>query len=85
MLLNTGGSVNAGLAQIHAKHSLVIGVGTDILFPMEQQREIAEGLQKAGKSVDLVELDSSYGHDSFLVDADHFAPVVKNFFNGVKP
>ncbi len=79
-----GGSVNAGLAQIHAKHSLIIGVGTDILFPLEQQREIAEGLQKAGKSVDLVELDSSYGHDSFLIDAEHFSPIIKNFFDGIK-
>ena len=79
-----GGSVNAGLAQVHAKHSLIIGVSTDILFPLEQQREIAEGLQKAGRSVELVELDSSYGHDSFLIDADRFAPVINEFFNNIK-
>ena len=79
-----GGSVNAGLARVHAKHSLIIGVSTDILFPLEQQREIAEGLKKAGSSVDFVALDSSYGHDSFLVDADCFTPPVKKFFADIK-
>ena len=78
-----GGSVNAGLARIHAKRSLIIGVSTDILFPLEQQSEIAEGLKKAGSSVDFVALDSNYGHDSFLVDADYFAPVVENFFAAI--
>lgn len=75
-----GGSVNAGLAMIQAKNSLVIGVETDILFPIQQQQEIAEGLQKAGRPVEYVRLDSINGHDSFLVDEAHFAPVMRRFF-----
>ena len=78
-----GGSVNAGLARIHAKRTLVIGVTTDILFPIEQQRQIADGLVKAGREVTYRELPSIYGHDSFLVDADNFSPVVAEFFSGV--
>lgn len=76
-----GGSINAGLARIHARRSLIVGVNTDILFPLEQQREIAEGLKKAGRAVELVELESNYGHDSFLIDANSFAPVCRNFFD----
>ena len=74
-----GGSVNAGLAKIQAKKTLIIGVTTDILFPVEQQKEIAEGLIKAGRNVEFVSIDSINGHDAFLVDKDHFTPVLKDF------
>ena len=76
-----GGSVNAGLAKIQAKSSLVIGVETDILFPIQQQQEIADGIQKSGRPVEFVQLDSINGHDSFLVDEAHFAPVMRAFFD----
>ncbi len=75
-----GGSVNAGLAKIQTKRALVIGVETDILFPIEQQIEIADGLRKAGRSVDFHYLSSINGHDSFLIDKEHFAPVIADFF-----
>ena len=75
-----GGSINAGLSKIHAKESLIIGVETDILFPIEQQIEIAEGLKKSGRSVDFQNLNSINGHDSFLIDKEHFSPVVTEFF-----
>ena len=76
-----GGSVNAGLAKIHTKHNLVIGVDTDILFPVNQQKEIADGIRKAGNEVDFVQIDSINGHDAFLVDEAHFAPVLREFFD----
>ena len=76
-----GGSVNAGLARIHTKCALVVGVTTDILFPLEQQQQIADGLSKGGRKVVYKELDSSYGHDSFLVDKEKFAPVITEFFS----
>lgn len=78
-----GGSVNAGLAKIHVKKALIIGVTTDILFPIEQQKEIAEGLIKAGRNVEFVSIDSINGHDAFLVDRDHFSPVISDFFSQV--
>ncbi|MCY4420925.1 MAG: homoserine O-acetyltransferase, partial [Gammaproteobacteria bacterium] len=58
-----GGSVNAGLAKIHSKKTLVIGVETDILFPIGQQEEIFNGLHKAGRNVEFVRLPSIKGHD----------------------
>ena len=74
-----GGTVKAGLARIQARKTLVVGVGSDILFPYEQQEEMAEGLRKAGRDVELVHLDSIQGHDSFLVDAERFSPAVQQF------
>ncbi len=76
-----GGSVNAGLARIHTRRSLIVGVTGDILFPLEQQKEIAAGLEKAGREVEFVELGSIYGHDSFLIDEERFAPVVRRFLD----
>lgn len=78
-----GGSVNAGLAKIHSKKTLVIGVETDILFPIKQQEDIFFGIQKAGRSVEFVRLPSIKGHDSFLVDEENFAPVVQKFFSEI--
>ncbi len=75
-----GGTVNAGLALIQARRTLVIGVESDILFPLEQQREIVTGLRKAGRDAELVALPSIQGHDSFLVDAERFSPVAREFF-----
>jgi homoserine O-acetyltransferase len=75
-----GGSVTAGLARIRAERVLVVGVETDTLFPIAQQRELASGLDARGRDVHLVELPSIQGHDSFLVDMDRFRPVVASFF-----
>lgn len=74
-----GGTVHAGLAKILAEHTLVVGVESDILFPVEQQEELVKGLQRVGKNVEFIHLDSSQGHDSFLTDAARFAPVVRDF------
>jgi homoserine O-acetyltransferase len=74
-----GGSVEAGLGRIRAERTLVIGVETDFLFPIDQQEEIARLLRAAGRRVSLVRLPSIQGHDSFLVDMDRFCPVIGEF------
>jgi len=75
-----GGSVTAGLGRIRAERVLVVGVETDMLFPLAQQRELASGLDAVGREVHLLELPSIQGHDSFLVDMDRFRPVLASFF-----
>ena len=74
-----GGSVAAGLARINAEQVGIIGVTTDLLFPAHQQRELAQGIEKGGCSVQYTELNSIQGHDSFLVDMDGFRPVIYEF------
>lgn len=77
-----GGSVEAGLARVRARRTLVVGVTTDFLFPLDQQEEIANGLRRAGREVTFAPLDSLQGHDSFLVDFDRFCPAVGDFLAG---
>jgi homoserine O-acetyltransferase/O-succinyltransferase len=71
-----GGSVAAALARIDVERAMVIGVGTDILFPLPQQEQIADGLRATGAEVELVALDSPQGHDAFLVDIPRFGAAI---------
>jgi homoserine O-acetyltransferase len=73
------GNVHAGLLRIQIEHALVIGVSTDILFPLQQQEQIAEGLCAAGAQVEFVALDSPQGHDAFLVDIPHYSRAIGDF------
>jgi homoserine O-acetyltransferase/O-succinyltransferase len=59
---------------------MIIGVQTDFLFPIYQQRELAEGLEAPGRDVDFHALPSLQGHDSFLVDMDRYRPLIASFF-----
>lgn len=81
-LAEHGGSVEAGLARVRAERATVIGVPTDFLFPIHQQRELATGLRANCGQVTLLELPSIQGHDSFLVDMDRFRPAIREFFDG---
>jgi homoserine O-acetyltransferase/O-succinyltransferase len=77
------GSVLEGLKRIHVEQALVIGVSTDILFPLEQQEQIAEGLEAAGAKVEFVALDSPQGHDAFLVDIENYSRAIGGFLSRV--
>ncbi|WP_214402839.1 homoserine O-acetyltransferase MetX [Pseudonocardia lacus] len=59
------GGVPGGLARVRAR-TLVAGISSDRLYPVEQQAELADGIPGSGP-VRLVE--SPYGHDGFLVEA----------------
>ncbi len=71
--------VLAGLAQIRLERALAIGVRTDILFPLQQQEQVAEGLRRGGAEVEFLPLPSPQGHDAFLVDIARFGPAIGQF------
>ncbi|TFK55541.1 homoserine acetyltransferase [Heliocybe sulcata] len=57
----------AGLAPLSNTPTLILGVQSDILFPVEQQREVADALRMAGnQQVSYYELGGVWGHDTFL-------------------
>ena len=62
--------------------ALVIGVETDILFPLHQQREVGAGLEAAGARVEFHAFPSAAGHDSFLVDLPRFEAAIGGFLRG---
>jgi len=73
------GDARAGLAGIRVEKALAIGVHTDILFPLQQQEEIADGLRAGGADSEFLPLPSPQGHDAFLVDIARFGPAVAGF------
>ncbi|CAF4498621.1 unnamed protein product, partial [Rotaria socialis] len=59
---------------------LVLGSQTDILFPIWQQKQLAEGLIESGNpSVTFFELNSIFGHDTFLLDINGVSTALKGF------
>ena len=78
-----GGDVMAALASLKVDKAVAIGANTDILFPPQQQQQIAEGLAAGGCDARFVGLDSPQGHDAFLVDMERFGPVVAGFLAGL--
>ena len=61
----------------------MIGVDTDILFPIQQQEEIYNGIKNAGRDVVFERIASNKGHDAFLIDEERFSPVIKKFFSEI--
>jgi len=77
------GNVASALAGIRLERACVIGVSTDILFPLTQQQQIADGFSAGGAAVDFVALDSPQGHDSFLVDIPRFGEPVARLLSSL--
>lgn len=78
--LDHGGSLTASFSSLQLESAMVIGVGTDILFPIVQQQALADALAEKVSDVAFVALDSLQGHDSFLVDMDRFRPAMAAYF-----
>lgn len=62
------GGPEKALACITAK-TLVVGVNSDILFPIEEQKFLAKHIPDAT----FVEIDSQFGHDGFLVETEQLS------------
>jgi homoserine O-acetyltransferase len=74
-----GGDIGRGLATIRLERALAIGVHTDILFPPQQQEQVADGLRAGGADAEFLPLPSPQGHDAFLVDIARFGPAIGGF------
>ena len=72
------GGVAAALAAIRAR-TLVLGITSDVLFPVEEQRALAAGI--AGAS--YTELESDFGHDGFLLETAKITQALEVFYEPV--
>jgi homoserine O-acetyltransferase/O-succinyltransferase len=78
-LAEHGGSFAAALAASKLDSALVIGVESDMLFPIHEQAAIAEALQSAKVRTRFARLPSLEGHDAFLVDIPRFDAEIRAF------
>ncbi len=67
--------VEKALSLIKAK-TLVVGIKSDLLFPIEEQQYLFRHIPKAA----FAELDSFYGHDGFLIETELLTNVITSFF-----
>ena len=70
------GGVQAALATIKAK-SIVVGISSDRLFPLEDQELIAASIGGEIISGGLQVIDSEFGHDAFLIEDIKLAPMIR--------
>lgn len=67
-------NVEQALSLVKAK-ALVVGITTDILFPLNEQRFIAENIP-GGK---YTAIESLYGHDGFLLEFEQIQKLISEF------
>jgi homoserine O-acetyltransferase len=77
------GSLEKALENISAD-VLILSISSDWLYPTEQSKDIAHILMKQNKQISFCEIDSDYGHDSFLIEVQKFAAVIKPFLEKVR-
>lgn len=77
------GEGSGALAGIELDSALVLGAESDILFPLESQRRIADGLAQGGAAVEFESVESSHGHDSFLIETERFGKPISAFLAGL--
>jgi len=78
-----GGTPTGALQRAAAERALVIGVDTDTLFTIAEQRAIADAFEAAGTVTEFVPLASLEGHDAFLVDIEPFAAAITRFLGDI--
>ncbi|HVS75730.1 MAG TPA: homoserine O-acetyltransferase [Steroidobacteraceae bacterium] len=69
------------LGKARLEQALVIGVESDLLFSIAEQRAVARALQTGGAATRFAPLQCIEGHDSFLVDIERFGRELRAFLN----
>lgn len=77
-------NLQEALAPIRLDSKMVIGVKTDILWPLHQQSQLADAFSANGVDTEFLALDSIQGHDSFLVDYKRFLPAVESYLKRIE-
>jgi homoserine acetyltransferase len=71
-----------GLSPLANTPILVLGVQSDILFTVEQQREVVDALRIGGnEQVRYYELGGVWGHDTFLLDVINVGGAIRGFLS----
>jgi homoserine O-acetyltransferase len=73
-------NVDEALAGVRCRF-LIISFESDWLYPPKQSREMARILRRAGKAVTYLNLDTEYGHDSFLIHNPALQKVLDSFLD----
>jgi len=62
---------------------LVLSFKSDWLYPASQSKEIVKACKLAGVDTTYCEIDSTYGHDAFLLEVEEETHLIKHFLHKV--
>jgi homoserine O-acetyltransferase len=62
---------------------LVIGFKSDWLYPLYQSQEIVKACKLAGLEATYCEIESTYGHDAFLMEVEEETHLIKHFLRKI--
>jgi len=79
---NCGGDLTKALEPVKCPF-LVVSFSSDWLFPAYQSRELVHSLLKNGNDVTYCNIESSYGHDAFLLETEALGSLMQNFLNNL--
>ncbi len=74
-------SLEDSLSRIKCKKVFVSSFTSDWLFPTYQSKEIVDALTANGVDLDYYDIDSPYGHDSFLLEYQELTVYLTKFFD----
>ena len=72
------GSLDAAMARVQGK-TLVLSFSSDWLYPPSQSEEIVYALARQKKDVTYCNIQSSYGHDAFLLETGVMTEIIAGF------
>lgn len=75
------GDLSAMLSQTSLQSALIMGVSTDLLFPLSDQQTLADAMAKTTIQHQMLALDCVQGHDAFLIDSERFGPPIHRFLS----
>lgn len=70
---------NKFIFQKNQSNALVIITMSDFLYPAPHQKEVYELLQKSHIKAQMIEHDSIYGHDTFLIEAEKMGEYIRAY------
>lgn len=68
------GGIDAALSAVKA-HTMIMGIESDLLFPLDEQRLLARKIPGAFLRI----INSNYGHDGFLIEYDVLTREIAEF------
>src|SRR5690606_22512145 len=74
------GTLTEVLNRVQAR-TLIIGIGSDILFPIAEQEYLAKHIPRASLAV----IESLYGHDGFLIETELISKAIGEFIKSENP
>jgi homoserine O-acetyltransferase/O-succinyltransferase len=82
-LTNNVGNLAAALADSAGIIFLVVSFTSDWLYPAYHSKELVSALTAVGADVSYLNIQSTYGHDAFLLEVDTLTGLIHNFLDRV--